>query len=145
MSRGTNQKFKFTYLMQIMLNKTDDDQWVVVSPWALIWDDEYYYMVAYDDWEHKIKHYRVDKMMCISIEEEKRSGKEEFRNFDKAEYSKATFGMYNGVKQGLRFILQIICAVYFWIDLEKIFHLVQRFVSRKEVDNEYTGIWNKKV
>ena len=48
-----------------------DDQWFVVSPWALIWDDEYYYMVAYDDWEHKIKHYRVDKMMCISIEEEK--------------------------------------------------------------------------
>lgn len=76
MSRGTNQKFKFTYLMQIMLNKTDDDQWVVVSPLALIWDDEYYYMVAYDDWEHKIKHYRVDKMMCISIEEEKHSGKE---------------------------------------------------------------------
>ena len=33
-----------------------------------------------------------------SIEEEKRSGKEEFRNFDMAEYSKATFGMYNGVK-----------------------------------------------
>lgn len=25
MSRGTNQKFKFTYLMQIMLAKTDDE------------------------------------------------------------------------------------------------------------------------
>ncbi len=25
MSRGENQKFKFTYLMQIMLNKTDDE------------------------------------------------------------------------------------------------------------------------
>ena len=25
MSRGTNQKFKFTYLMQIMLEKTDDE------------------------------------------------------------------------------------------------------------------------
>ena len=24
MSRGTNQKFKFTYLMKIMLEKTDD-------------------------------------------------------------------------------------------------------------------------
>ena len=25
MSRGTNQKFKFTYLMKIMLAKTDDE------------------------------------------------------------------------------------------------------------------------
>ena len=25
MSKGTNQKFKFTYLMQIMLEKTDDE------------------------------------------------------------------------------------------------------------------------
>ena len=25
MSRGTNQKFKFTYLMKIMLEKTDDE------------------------------------------------------------------------------------------------------------------------
>ena len=25
MSRGTNQKFKFTYLMQVMLEKTDDE------------------------------------------------------------------------------------------------------------------------
>lgn len=25
MSRGSNQKFKFTYLMQIMLEKTDDE------------------------------------------------------------------------------------------------------------------------
>lgn len=33
-------------------------------------------MVAFDDWDSKIKHYRVDKMMYISIEEEKRSGKD---------------------------------------------------------------------
>lgn len=62
-----------------------------------------------------------------------------------AEYSKATFGMYNGVKtRGKIHFANHMCGV-FWNDLEKIFHLVQRFVSRKEVDNEYTGIWNKKV
>lgn len=37
-------------------------------------------------------------MMRISIEEEMRSGKEEFKNFDMAEYSKSTFGMYQGTK-----------------------------------------------
>lgn len=40
-------------------------------------------MVAFDDWDSKIKHYRVDKMMYISIEEEKRSGKDiSFRPID---------------------------------------------------------------
>lgn len=31
MSRGTNQKFKFTYLMKIMQDKTDDDHALTMS------------------------------------------------------------------------------------------------------------------
>ena len=31
MSRGSNQKFKFTYLMEIMLEKTDDDHALTMS------------------------------------------------------------------------------------------------------------------
>lgn len=67
-----------------------------VSPWALTWDDEYYYMVAFDQYEEKIKHYRVDKMMNISLLEEKRGGKERFEKFDMAAYSKMNFGMFHG-------------------------------------------------
>ena len=33
-----------------------------VSPWALIWRDENYYLAAYDSEDRVIKHYRVDKM-----------------------------------------------------------------------------------
>ena len=32
MSRGANQKFKFTYLMKVMLEKTDDDHALTMSP-----------------------------------------------------------------------------------------------------------------
>ena len=32
MSCGTNQKFKFTYLMKVMLEKTDDDHALTMSP-----------------------------------------------------------------------------------------------------------------
>lgn len=67
-----------------------------VSPWALTWDDEYYYMVAFDHYEEKIKHYRVDKMIQISLLEEKRGGKELFDSFDMAAYSKMNFGMFHG-------------------------------------------------
>ena len=39
----------------------------IVSPWALTWDDENYYMVGYEEASGKIKHYRVDKMQEIRI------------------------------------------------------------------------------
>ena len=67
-----------------------------VSPWALTWDDENYYLIAFDDFSREIKHYRVDKMDQIDIIEEKREGQQLFKNFDMAAYTKANFGMYMG-------------------------------------------------
>lgn len=66
------------------------------SPWALTWDDENYYLIAFDEDTQKIKHYRVDKMLDIVVEDGHRNGKEEFRDFDLAAFSKKTFGMYGG-------------------------------------------------
>ena len=70
--------------------------WFIVSPWALTWDDENYYLVAFDDEEKKIKHYRVDKMLRISITNEKREGRDSYRGIDMADYTKKTFGMFGG-------------------------------------------------
>lgn len=67
-----------------------------VSPWALAWDDENYYLVAYDSDAQKIKHYRVDKMAEIQAEELSRQGLGHFRQFDMAQYSLRMFGMYGG-------------------------------------------------
>ena len=67
-----------------------------VSPWSLLWDDENYYLVAYDTDEKIVKHFRVDKMMNITMTSSNRSGKEYFTDFDKAQYSKQTFGMFKG-------------------------------------------------
>lgn len=61
-----------------------------------MWDDEYYYLVAYDAEADKIKHYRVDKMKDLSVVEAKREGQEAFRGFNMAKYSKAVFGMFGG-------------------------------------------------
>ncbi len=94
-----NVKIRFKYYRWDISKKlvaTHNGEWILVSPWALIWDDENYYMVAYDEADDKIKHYRVDKMMRISLSEEKRAGRKLFDNFDMAKYSKSTFGMYGG-------------------------------------------------
>ncbi len=70
--------------------------WYQISPWVLIWDSEYYYLVAYDATSKQIKHYRVDKMKRLSVVEEPRQGLECFRQFDTPRYSKELFGMNGG-------------------------------------------------
>lgn len=67
-----------------------------VSPWALTWDDENYYLIAYDEDDGKIKHFRVDKMIRIEISDISRNGRDQFRDFDLATFAKKTFGMYGG-------------------------------------------------
>ncbi len=67
-----------------------------VSPFALNFNDDNYYLVAYDKEVEKVKHYRVDKMKSIDISEEPREGKELFKNFDNGIFAKKTFGMYGG-------------------------------------------------
>ena len=67
-----------------------------LSPRALNWDDENYYLVAYDSDAKKIKHFRVDKMLEISVVDEKREGDGISEEFDMASYSRQVFGMYGG-------------------------------------------------
>ena len=57
-----------------------------VSPWALSWDDDNYYLVAFDSQEDKIKHFRVDKMLHIELTKEKREGSKRFEQFDIGAY-----------------------------------------------------------
>lgn len=53
-----------------------------VSPWGLLWNDGNYYLIGYDhDTQVKeIRHYRVDKMKNILIENKVREGREKLKN-----------------------------------------------------------------
>ncbi|MBQ9060501.1 MAG: WYL domain-containing protein, partial [Firmicutes bacterium] len=68
----------------------------VVSPLHLVWDDENYYLIAYDEKAGKVKHYRVDKMRGMAILEEKRSEAAAAQQVDLASFGKKTFGMFGG-------------------------------------------------
>lgn len=72
------------------------------SPWALMWANENYYLVAYDFTESKIKHFRVDKMLNITQTDDFRDGKEQFKQFDMAVYARKTFGMYSGIDEWVK-------------------------------------------
>lgn len=97
-----NQKIRFQYFswnikkeMELRHNGKNYE----VSPWALSWDDENYYLVGYDSETGIIKHYRVDKMIKISCIDSPREGKEIFGKFDITAYSKKNFGMFAGEEQ----------------------------------------------
>ena len=67
-----------------------------VSPWLLTWDDENYYLVAYDADAGKMKHYRVDKMLDLSAVDQARCGQTDYEQMDIASYSRKNFGMFAG-------------------------------------------------
>lgn len=91
------QYFEWSVNKEMKLRRSGE--FYVGSPWLLTWDDENYYLVAYDDRSGEVRHYRVDKMLKIGLLEEERAGGEQFENFDVAGYSKKTFGMFAGEEE----------------------------------------------
>lgn len=75
-----------------------------VSPWALSWDDENYYLIAFDSAEDKIKHFRVDKMLRIELLSDRREGKLSFQRFDMGAYAKKMFGMFSGEEETVKIL-----------------------------------------
>ena len=96
---NADKQIRFQYF-QWNVNKKQElrrnGEWYQTSPWCLIWDDENYYLVAFDAKDQKIKHFRVDKIIRLSITDLPREGKQEFKEFDAAKYTRSVFGMYGG-------------------------------------------------
>lgn len=67
-----------------------------VSPCALIWSEENYYLVGYDEQEGIVKNFRVDKMQDVDLVDIPRSDVPEITSFNPADYSRKIFGMYGG-------------------------------------------------
>ncbi len=66
-----------------------------VSPYSLLWDDENYYLIAFDDEKREKRHFRVDKMTGISVCDEVRD-MSAVSESGIVNYSKKLFGMFGG-------------------------------------------------
>ena len=86
----------------LTLEKRDNGDKTNISPWMLIWDDENYYMVAYDKESDMVKHYRVDKMKRVSILEGDRLGADMLDGVDMADYSNGMFNMFSGEEESVK-------------------------------------------
>lgn len=106
---GDNRKIRFQYFQWNVKKEMElrhDGGFYEVSPWALTWDDENYYLVAYDSKEEKIKHFRVDKMLRLEITDEKREGRANFLSFDMAIYARKMFGMFSGEEENVKLLCE---------------------------------------
>ncbi len=68
-------------------------------PYALTWDNENYYMVAYYEKYGGLSNFRVDRMERIELLGAGAMEKPEGLRFDAAEYSKKLFGMFSGPEE----------------------------------------------
>ena len=97
-----NEKVTFRYCewtVKKQLRVKKDGALYTVSPWALTWDDENYYLVGCIETDNKIevRHFRVDKMKDLELlDGASRVGEDVFEGFDLAAFAKKTFGMYGG-------------------------------------------------
>ena len=67
-----------------------------VSPKALIWSNDNYYLVGFDEEAGMMKNYRVDKMYKTQITTEEPSINSDLQRLNPAEYGRKSFSMYGG-------------------------------------------------
>lgn len=76
-----------------------------VSPIVLIWEDENYYLRAYDHQRNQARSYRVDKMQQIQVEDLPAQIPPQDR-VDPALYTKQSFNMFSGRAETVKLELQ---------------------------------------
>ena len=96
---AANRQVSFYYYewtVSKKLAKKREGKRYLVSPGKLLWNNDSYYLLGLDEFSGIVKHYRIDKMMQVEIENRKRGGESIFRDFDMGKFSAGTFGMFGG-------------------------------------------------
>ncbi len=107
-----------------------DGQVYVLSPYALIWNDDSYYLIGYSEAanHNKIVKFRVDRMKNLTITNDAALRKPE--DFNVEDYFKQIFSMYDGEE----------CEVELLCDNDLMKHIIDRFgekVQTKQSDNKH--------
>ena len=127
------KKITFKYL-EFAPDKTKREkhngQVYVLSPYALIWNDDSYYVIGYSEAanHNKIVKFRIDRMKNLSVTDNPAIRKP--KDFNVEDYFKQIFSMYDGEE----------CEVELLCDNELMKHIVDRFgekVQTKQSDNKH--------
>ena len=107
-----SKQISFTYRKRILDEQTDEietaEKQLVVSPYAMIWSNDHYYLVGNNSKYDNLMHTRIDRMKKVEICEERARSFSEVSPykafFDSADYSGKIFNMFSGDNQKLKII-----------------------------------------
>ncbi len=131
-------EFKYTdYTLDKRLSFRRDGEIYTVSPYALSWADDHYYLIAYHERYGTLSHFRVDRMADLEITKHKKPNRPEYNQFNIVKYSKTMFQMFGGSPERveLEFHASLINAVIdrFGREVEITTHDEQSFRIKVEV------------
>lgn len=86
----------FTYNLQKKKELRHNGKKHIVSPFALIWVDQNYYLLGYNHEYQELRPFRVDRMTAVSTVAGPRLGKDDFEKIDIATFTTKVFHMYTG-------------------------------------------------
>lgn len=106
----TFQYFDYDVGKKLVMRK--DSKPYCLTPVALTWNDDKYYLICYHPKYEGFSHYRVDRMSKVTVQEERCDKFDRYR-FNLATYTKRMFGMFNGdpIRTTLRFDKRLVNPV----------------------------------
>ena len=115
------QKITFQYttheivsgLLSSSVRNTQKKRNYLISPYKLLLNDGFYYLLGYDHLREEIRTYRVDRMARVGLSAEASEASQKFKGFDMKDYTKRTFSMFGGKKMRVevRFTNDLLDAV----------------------------------
>lgn len=106
-------KVTFTYSRRVIteeFKQKSDEKPFKVSPYALIWSDDHYYLVCNNEKYDNLMNLRIDRIKGISVTDEKSrpfSEVSDYKNrFDSADYASHLFNMYSGEPKPVELICE---------------------------------------
>lgn len=99
--KHTPEKISFTYIRTAIVDITQqverfNGKRFIASPYKLLINDGYYYLLAFDDKIKKMLTFRVDRMKDVRFTGQPRDGADAFAAIDLRDYTKRTFFMFSG-------------------------------------------------
>lgn len=108
-----NVKVSFTYTRRKITEEfktAKEDKNFKVSPYALIWADDHYYVVCNNEKYDNLMHLRIDRIKKLELTDEKARHFSEVssytRSFDSADYASKLFNMFSGESKPIEIICE---------------------------------------
>lgn len=108
---SANVKVNFTYTRRRITEEfktAKEEKNFTVSPYALIWSDDHYYLVCNNEKYDNLMHLRIDKIKHLEKTDSPArhfSEVSDYKNhFDSADYASKLFNMYSGEPKPVEFI-----------------------------------------